>query len=254
MRTQPLFGGSMVCDCPVSFIDISELRAVPDSQEVFADMHSDQSIIIEILEQPDTNDVPIEGHGDEEGRIVTYYYRELAETNDALNNYSIEDILPVNGTYIPQLADTAPQAKNSTGWICMGEQDIYKFKETNPEAKNKVRIYMGLVRLPVIHTDILITMNVPMIIGRASSSALRGLLGIEQQKVQAIASSTASSSSSSSGMVIEPNTNSGSNDQTGSSSSSSTVPAPVDPYVTATNSFLHILKSFRIEDWSVFGE
>ncbi|CAG8475340.1 32077_t:CDS:2 [Racocetra persica] len=45
-----LFGGAIVADIPSRFSDVSEIREVADNQEVFADINSDQSIIIEILQ------------------------------------------------------------------------------------------------------------------------------------------------------------------------------------------------------------
>ncbi|PKC05310.1 Ran-interacting Mog1 protein [Rhizophagus irregularis] len=45
-----LFGGSISMYIPPSFEDISNVRNVPDNQEVFADVNTDQSIIVEILE------------------------------------------------------------------------------------------------------------------------------------------------------------------------------------------------------------
>lgn len=49
LHTQQLFGGAVTCDLPARFEDISEIRPVPDHQEVHADAAVDQSIIIEIL-------------------------------------------------------------------------------------------------------------------------------------------------------------------------------------------------------------
>lgn len=47
---RPLFGGAMTAALPLRFVDVSDFRQVPDSQEVFADASSDQSIITEVLD------------------------------------------------------------------------------------------------------------------------------------------------------------------------------------------------------------
>ncbi|CAB1315853.1 unnamed protein product [Coregonus sp. 'balchen'] len=47
---RPLFGGALSATIPHSAKDISELREIPDNQEVFAHDHTDQSIIVELLE------------------------------------------------------------------------------------------------------------------------------------------------------------------------------------------------------------
>ncbi|MEE6520759.1 hypothetical protein FKM82_018698 [Ascaphus truei] len=49
----PLFGGALSAILPPSFRDVSALREVPDNQEVFAHVSTDQSIIVELLEYPE---------------------------------------------------------------------------------------------------------------------------------------------------------------------------------------------------------
>ena len=48
--TRSLFGGAIVANVPPRFIDISSFRDVPDTQEVFCDEASEESIVIEVLE------------------------------------------------------------------------------------------------------------------------------------------------------------------------------------------------------------
>ncbi|CAG8843287.1 36077_t:CDS:2, partial [Gigaspora margarita] len=45
-----LFGGAIVAHIPPTFIDVSDIREIADNQEVFADINSDESIVIEILQ------------------------------------------------------------------------------------------------------------------------------------------------------------------------------------------------------------
>ena len=49
-RPHPLFGGALSASLPPGARDVSDLREVPDNQEVFAHGHSDQSLIVELLE------------------------------------------------------------------------------------------------------------------------------------------------------------------------------------------------------------
>lgn len=53
-----LFGGSLSIKLPDNFHfqDVSEIRQVPDNQEVFVFKNSDASIIIELLETPSNLD------------------------------------------------------------------------------------------------------------------------------------------------------------------------------------------------------
>lgn len=67
MDTRPLYGGAISCPVGNSFLDVryethgvsvadgtyfpfSNVRQVPDNQEVFVDMETQQSLIIELLE------------------------------------------------------------------------------------------------------------------------------------------------------------------------------------------------------------
>jgi hypothetical protein len=49
--TTPLYGGSLVSTLPSSFKDVSLFRQVPDSQEVFVDETSADSMVFDLLEQ-----------------------------------------------------------------------------------------------------------------------------------------------------------------------------------------------------------
>src|SRR5438034_10353248 len=55
-------------------------------------------------------------------------------------------------------------------YFCTGQQSIAKFNETDPNARNLVNIYLALFRLPNHNTDIVITYNIPILIGVTSSS------------------------------------------------------------------------------------
>ncbi|XP_073874631.1 ran guanine nucleotide release factor isoform X3 [Macaca fascicularis] len=50
MRDCPLFGGAFSAILPTGAIDVSDLRPVPDNQEVFCHPVTDQSLIVELLE------------------------------------------------------------------------------------------------------------------------------------------------------------------------------------------------------------
>ncbi|XP_028840172.1 ran guanine nucleotide release factor isoform X2 [Denticeps clupeoides] len=84
---QPLFGGALSACVPHGAQDVSELRQVPDNQEVFAHRHTDQSIVVELLEH--------QGHVEDEG-AARYHFEDLAESNHALDPGSSEDKNQVN--------------------------------------------------------------------------------------------------------------------------------------------------------------
>ncbi|KAM9440356.1 ran guanine nucleotide release factor isoform 1-T2 [Clarias gariepinus] len=152
--TRPLFGGAMSAVFPLNTKDISELREIPDNQEVFAHTHTDQSIIIELLEYQ--NNV-------EDSQAARYHFEDVAGSNKASESGQME-VKEVQCVPHDQLA----LSQCSSAWILTGAQLISKFNE---EAKNIVNIHLCLFRLPQYTTDILITFNNPVSISPLSSSS-----------------------------------------------------------------------------------
>ena len=135
---------------PNNVVDVSDLREIPDNQEVFVHQGTDQSIIVEILEMVQ--------EGDEQA--VRTHFQELASSNDA--------------TQDNQVASVEQMAKNQismdvceSAYYLSGQQLISKFKET---AKNVVNIHLALFRIPSKQTDIILTLNDPVNISPQSSS------------------------------------------------------------------------------------
>jgi hypothetical protein len=157
-----LFGGAMTAYMPEAFKDASIIREVPDNQEVYVDINTDQSIIVELLEQA-------EASNDECG---LYHFKQLAEDNNA-DNYEIIK----NDNIAPQ---DIPNIKiDSVKKIVLGKQIISKFNEKDADAKNVVNIYLAVIRVPSIETDILISYNCPVYIGSKSSSRTQSVEGQE---------------------------------------------------------------------------
>ncbi|KAI4373605.1 hypothetical protein MLD38_011713 [Melastoma candidum] len=72
--SRPLFGGAVSTTFPLSFQDVSEVRQVPDHQEVFADPWRDQSLIFELLELKQD----VEDHGS-----AVWFLQDIAAVQDA---------------------------------------------------------------------------------------------------------------------------------------------------------------------------
>ena len=51
-----LYGGALRVKLPNTFTNASEMRQIPDHQEVFVDTRTDSSWIVEILEQAESSD------------------------------------------------------------------------------------------------------------------------------------------------------------------------------------------------------
>lgn len=153
-RPRPLFGGALSAVFPHSATDISELREIPDNQEVFAHAHTDQSLIVELVEyQAQVADQD----------AARYHFEDIAGSNKAVEPGAMEvscvEALPASEL---RLSDC------SCAWTLTGTQCVSKFNE---EARNTVTLHLGLLRLPQFSTDVLITFNDPQSISPDSSSA-----------------------------------------------------------------------------------
>lgn len=151
----PLFGGAIFCLIPPRFIDTSQFRDVADSQEVYSDGNVDHSIIVDIVEhQGEVSDAD----------CAKYFFEDLAEVQDCpaeLTNIEYEDAQ----VFVRPVGRDGTVASTKT---IIGTQMLGKYRE---EQRNKVRIFMHIVRLPRHGSDILITLNAPVETHPQSSSA-----------------------------------------------------------------------------------
>lgn len=155
-----LFGGALEWIAPDRFIDTSQFRDVPDNQEIFADPNTDQSLIIELLQFD--NQIPNEN-------AVTFHFQEVAQINDAgsPSHQSIFKVEYLNPMEISNLASV----KDLYVGCLFGQQLVSKFRESH---RNIVNIYMAVIRIPHVTTDILITLNDPVALAPQSSSSKSG--------------------------------------------------------------------------------
>eukprot|EP00128_Syssomonas_multiformis_P014956 Colp12_sorted_trinity150504_noHs@26973 len=155
MSTRELYGGAITMTLPNEFIDVSQLREVPDNQEVYTHISNDQSVIIELLEYE--SDIP-----DEEA--PAFHFRQLASANAAEEYSQIDIIQPLSPDALPHFEQQLPR------FFLSGVQRVSKFNEPG-SARNTVRVHLVLLRLPDQLTDVLITFNDPLAISPGSSSA-----------------------------------------------------------------------------------
>nr|XP_046248639.1 ran guanine nucleotide release factor [Scatophagus argus]XP_046248640.1 ran guanine nucleotide release factor [Scatophagus argus] len=153
-QTHPLFGGALSAVLPYTATDISELREIPDNQEVFVHTNTDQSLIVELVEY--------------QGQVADqdaarYHFEDIAGSNKALGPgaFEVTSVMPLSKSEL-SLSDC------SSAWMLTGTQCVSKFNE---EARNIVTLHLGLFRLPQFSTDVLITFNDPQRISPDSSSA-----------------------------------------------------------------------------------
>lgn len=145
---RPLFGGAILSDFPESYIDISHLHEVSNSQEVLNQGETDSSIIFDILEHADH--VPNE-------QSARYYFEDNAELN-ACKSFVVDSsgALP-NGIQ-----------------ICYGRQTgVVKGKERDAEG-NTIGLFLGVLRLPQASADVVVTLAFPLELSAHNST--RGLV------------------------------------------------------------------------------
>ncbi|ERM94432.1 hypothetical protein AMTRI_Chr04g252830 [Amborella trichopoda] len=152
---RPLFGGAISSAFPNRFQDVSNIRQVPDHQEVFVDPNRDESIIFELLDLK--RDV-------EDSGSALWFLQDLATEQDAEGSLVIEH----TGTVEPrELQHNDLQAVITTA---VGQMAISKGRQGR-EAQNLVRVYLANLRLKQVATDVLITAYEPIIINPLSESA-----------------------------------------------------------------------------------
>ncbi|XP_043720755.1 ran guanine nucleotide release factor-like [Telopea speciosissima] len=71
---RPLFGEAISSAFPLRFQDVSNIREVPDHQEVFVDPARDESMIFELLDFK---------HDVQDNRSIAWFLQDLATEHDA---------------------------------------------------------------------------------------------------------------------------------------------------------------------------
>ncbi|KAK3942082.1 hypothetical protein QBC46DRAFT_457878 [Diplogelasinospora grovesii] len=160
-KSTPLFGGALVCDLPEKFADVSQLRQVPDNQEVWIDKDGFTSIIFDITER-----VGGKGGGlKQDGQALTTHLEELVG-DDA-------DTVKVWNTTETQFSHLD---ENLPAYTCIATQTP-RTGEKRSSTPDFTAIILTLLRLEKESTDILITINVPHIKGEYDEDEVDLALG-----------------------------------------------------------------------------
>jgi hypothetical protein len=165
--SRQLFGGAVELSMPDRFIDISEFRQIPDSQEVFSDPNEDQSLIVEFVEH---HDVPNREAGE-------FFFNDLATANSA-THAAVSSTSELRSDAVPLL----PQGTYSC--LVTGQQAIGKSRQ-EATALNKIHVQLLVVRLPEYKTDMLVTLNSPIYISEHSAAAKEAGAGYKELHMHA---------------------------------------------------------------------
>lgn len=136
---RPLFGGAFQCQLPETWVDVSNVRQVPDNQECWLDPNTNTMIVIEIVEyQTSVSDAD----------AVSYFLQDLAEANGAVNDI-------VESIEAP-MVQSLPEGSR----LCAGRsrQQISIGRSTSAPLMN-VKIELCAIRLPRVESEILISLN-----------------------------------------------------------------------------------------------
>lgn len=137
----------------------SDLRQVPDTQEVFLDPESDMSVIVEILQRVDAEDAkdavmlvrPYLCASFANGWHFRFHFDSLADDNSASSRKILDVVLPAESR-------TTTPSETPHPIILHGEQTVGKFNSTIPD---HVRLFVALFRIKVKRVDLVLTVNIP---------------------------------------------------------------------------------------------
>jgi len=139
-RTRELFGGAIVADAPTYLIDASDLRQVPDTQEVLLYPDSEVSIVVEILQSVKPTD---------SDDIAKFHFDSLAHDNSAVDFSIIQ-----TSVLVDDHGDNTPSPI-----VLEGNQKVPKFNHVAPD---EVRILLAVFRVKEKNADLVVTFNVPI--------------------------------------------------------------------------------------------
>ncbi|KAI0836804.1 Mog1p/PsbP-like protein [Hypoxylon sp. FL0890] len=175
-KSTPLYGGALIADLPSNFADVSEIRQVPDNEEVYIDKNGFTSIIFDITER-------VGGPGSSpeiDGRALTTHLEELVAED--LDRVTVWNTTP---TLFSRLDDDIPAyTLIATVAPPKSDQASTSASDERPAAKaDFTAIILTLVRLEREKTDLLITINVPHIKGEYDEDEVDLQLGKQGQLI-----------------------------------------------------------------------
>ena len=144
-----LFGGAMSCCIPAAWRDVSDVRQVPDHQEVWQELEG-SVLVIEILQHQDEVD---------DQSAASFFFHDLAESNGITdsNDYKFESTTTIS---FPPLIDGSTVCTGiGLQRIAMGRDYDINGQRRETQEIRWTRIELCVFRLPHVHTDLLITIT-----------------------------------------------------------------------------------------------
>lgn len=155
MHPSSLLSALKYCSCDLV---ASDLRQIPNTQEVFLSPDSDVSFVVEILQRVDANDdenAVKYGLSFLPDRFVNpmdrFHFDSLAHDNSA----TLQEILH---TVLPSETQKSLPPATPHPIMLVGQQEVQKF---HGSTSDRVNILMALYRVEAKGVDIVFTANVP---------------------------------------------------------------------------------------------
>lgn len=144
-NVRDLFGGAITADYVVPLIDASDLRQVPDTQEVYLSPQDGASYILDVLQ-------PSLPASETPEQAIKQHFDNLAHDNSA-HSAAVQQVSTFPAG-VPQ------QGNTPTPVFLQGVQYVQKTGEGRPV--DEVGIYLALWRLsPRKEYDLLLSLNIP---------------------------------------------------------------------------------------------
>ncbi|QRV86218.1 Ran guanine nucleotide release factor [Ceratobasidium sp. AG-Ba] len=138
--------GAITIDLPIDLTDASDLRQVPDTQEVFLANDSGVSVVVEILERVAPDDP---------NQVAKFHFDSLAHDNEATSST------------VEAISTPAAQPNPLVLSVLQGTQLVPKFNRTNPDT---VKILLAVYRALDKGIDLVLTFNIPIQTEKAGSA------------------------------------------------------------------------------------
>lgn len=166
--SRELYGGAITVQLPTDVVDASNLREIPDHQEVFLSDKTLTSIIFEINEYQQPGLVRSEDPNNTasaDQAAASYHLDDIVDTTDHLSDAGIQTI----STRLSQPSVSKYPAYQSTATIISPEIDRSKKStlpvawQTNPAKKEQqIGVIQLLIRMQDYSTDLCVRINVPL--------------------------------------------------------------------------------------------
>jgi Ran-interacting Mog1 protein len=152
LERRHLWGGAMECDVPRSFLDVSQIRPLDDTVEMFLDTDSGDSLVFEVLE-----------HDAEQSaeEALRAFFDDICDGNDAAREdlHGIEEAkrdVVIGGVGGEEEGAWRPREVVVCG--CDGWQDALRPGGSGGE-RDRIEVYVAVVRIAEVRSDIVVHFN-----------------------------------------------------------------------------------------------